>query len=122
MNTVILYGRNCQELELNTFGKGKDAISYVRFNLAVKNVVGGQGDTMFVPCIVWGRQAETMAEYVKKGDRLCLEGRLNIQKYEDKEDGKTRTSVQVVVNRFDFVESNRDRDEEPAEKSSKRKR
>lgn len=121
MNTVILYGRNCQELELNTAGKGKDATSYVRFNLAVKNV-GGQDDTMFVPCIVWGRQAETMAEYVKKGDRLCLEGRLNIQKYEDKEDGKTRTSVQVVVNRFDFVESNKDRDEEPAEKSSKRKR
>lgn len=120
MNTVILYGRTCQDIELNTAGKGKDATSYARFNLAVKNI-GGELDAMFVPCIVWGKQAETMAEYVSKGDRICLEGRLNIQKYEDKEDGKTRTSVQVVVNRFDFVETNRDREQTEAP-SNKRKR
>lgn len=113
MNTIILNGRTCQDMEVIQAGKN----CYVRFNLAVDDGKDADGirKTMFVPCIAWNKTATILEEYVRKGDRLILEGKLNIQKYADKEDEKTRTSVQVVVNRFDFIETRSDSDEEEEE-------
>lgn len=119
MNTIILNGRTCQDMELVETGKN----CYVRFNLAVDDGKDADGDrkTMFVPCIAWNKLAEIMEQYVRKGDRILIEGKLNIQKYADKEDDKTRTSVQVVINRMDFIETRTDdeEEEEPVRKPAK---
>lgn len=128
MNSVNLYGRICQDLEL-TKGKGKDAWKYVRFNVAVSDGKDEDGEkkTQFIPCIAWGTMAQTLVEYCKKGDRIVVWGRLNIQRYDASvevdpdHEPEWQTSVQVVLTGFDFVESGADREEE-APKSSKRKR
>ena len=107
MNSVTLYGRNCQDLELMETGKGKDSNCYVRFNIAINEGRDKNGEqiTQFVPCIAWGKLAETLCLYVCKGDRLVVQGRLNIQKYTEKGEEKPRTSVQVILSKVDFVES-----------------
>lgn len=128
MNTVNLYGRVCQDLEL-TKGKGKDAWKYVRFNVAVADGKDDDGEkrTQFIPCIAWNTTAQTLIDYVQKGDRIALRGRLNIQKYDasldpsDDHDPDWRTSVQVVVETFDFVESAADKEDKPVS-NPKRKR
>ena len=124
MNTVTLYGRNCQDLELMETGKGKDANCYVRFNIAINEGRDKDGEqiTQFVPCIAWGKLAETLCLYVCKGDRLVVQGRLNIQKYTEKGEEKPRTSVQVILSKVDFVETKADDEEEEPVKSPKRKR
>lgn len=123
MNSVNLYGRVCQDMELAQEGKGKDATSYVRFTLAVGDGVDRNGEkkTQFIPCVAWGSLAETLCDYVLKGDRLTVEGRINIQSYED-EDGNKRSSFQITVLRADFVETKAESDEKTEKKSDKRKR
>lgn len=127
MNTVNLYGRICQDLEMIK-GKGKDSWKFVRFNVAVNDGVDEEGEkrTQFIPCIAWGTTAQTLLDYCQKGDRIALRGRLNIQKYDASteldpdHEPDWRTSIQVVVETFDFVESKTDRDEK--QPSGKRKR
>lgn len=123
MNSVCLYGRVCQDLELGKAGKGKDAASYTRFTLAVGDGVDRNGDkkTQFIPCVAWGSLAETLCDYVLKGDRLTVEGRINIQSYED-EDGNKRSSFQITVLRADFVETKQEADDKLDKKSEKRKK
>ena len=121
MNSVNLYGRICNDLELSKAGKGKDAASYVRFQIAVADGVDKEGErkTQFIPCVAWNSTAETLCDYMKKGNRVALEGRINIQSYET-EDGDKRSSFQITVLRVHFVETKEE--SESREKSPKRKK
>lgn len=118
MNSVNLYGRITHDLELVELKKGKG--SYCRFSIAVKDGVDKDGEslTQFIPCIAWNNLAEVITDYVKKGDRLALEGKINIQSYED-EEGENRKSFQIIVNKVHLVET---KEESKDSKQNKRKR
>ena len=118
MNSVNLYGRITHDLELVELKRGKG--SYCRFSIAVKDGVDKDGEslTQFIPCIAWNNLAEVITDYTKKGDRIALEGKINIQSYED-EDGENRKSFQVVVNKVHLVET---KEESKDSKKDKRKR
>lgn len=118
MNSVNLYGRITHDLELVELKKGKG--SYCRFSVAVKDGVDKDGEslTQFIPCIAWNNLAEVITDYVKKGDRIALEGKINIQSYED-EEGENRKSFQIVVNKVYLVET---KEETKDSKKDKRKR
>ena len=119
MNNVNLIGRICQDIELVAVGKGKDASEYTRFSLAVPDGKDKDGEpvTQFVPCIAWNNLARVLHDYTIKGDRIAVEGRLNIQNYE--KDGEQRKSIQIVINKVHLLESKK---EEEPEKNPKRKR
>lgn len=125
MNNVTLLGRVCNDLEIVDVKKS----AYTRFSLAVADGKDKDGEpmTQFVPCIAWNSLAETLCEYVKKGDRLAIEGKLNIQRYTEEGEEKPRTTVQVICTRVHFIETKADREEkkEPVEEKktyTKRKR
>lgn len=110
MNSINLYGRICHELELKEANKNS---VYVRFSLAVADGKDKDGNvlTQFIPCVAWNSLAETLCQYAEKGDRLAVEGKLNLQKYTEKGEEKPRTTVQVILTRVHFVETKADRDE-----------
>jgi single-strand DNA-binding protein len=57
----------------------------------------------FIEVTVWGKQAETLCRWKKKGDPLLVEGRLQQDKWVDKETGKNRSKLKVVCTNFTFV-------------------
>ena len=118
MNNVNLYGRIATELKFEATSKKDKEKGYCRFLLAVRDGVDADGEqkTQFISCIAWNQLAKTISDYMKKGDRFALTGKINVQKYED-EDGEERTSFQIVVSQVYFVET-----KETETKSSKRKR
>lgn len=65
----------------------------------------------FVDCVAWGKQAELIAEHVRKGDSFFVEGRLEFSQWSDRESGKSRTKLEVVVQNFQFVGPKKDRAE-----------
>lgn len=103
MNNVQLLGRLTKDIEL---AQAKSKKVYGRFTLAVQN---GE-DTMFIDCVAFDKLAETIEKYVKKGNRLLVEGSLNVSTYEDK-DGNNRKSTNVFVNKITFIESASSKDE-----------
>ncbi len=56
--------------------------------------------------VVWGKPGEIIAQYMKKGSKIYLEGKIQSRKYEDKE-GQTRYVTEINVSDFAFLDSNR---------------
>ena len=99
VNKVILIGNATRDAELHHTQTGK-AVSAIR--LATNRQVKGEEETQFHTIICWDRLAETTAEYVKKGDPLYVEGRLQYRSYQD-EEGSTRGSCEVVAEDVQFL-------------------
>jgi single-strand DNA-binding protein len=106
MNTVSLIGNLATEVELRDVGEDKKVAGFL---LAV-NRPTRDGDADFVWISVWDRQAEVCSEFLGKGQRVGIVGRLRSSSWQD--DGKQRRSVEVVAQRVDFLSGPR-RDEGP---------
>ena len=97
MNVVALIGNLATEVELREVAGGKKVAS---FRLAVDRPGGAEAD--FVGVTAWERQAETCAEYLAKGRRVAVEGRLRSSSWETP-DGERRSAVEVVAHRVEFL-------------------
>jgi single-strand DNA-binding protein len=96
MNVVTLIGNLATDVELREVAGGKQRASFL---LAVDRP--GQDEADFVWITAWDRQAETCGEFLTKGRRIALDGRLRSRRWE--EDGKQRSAVEVVANRVQFL-------------------
>ena len=104
-NKVILMGNLTRDPELRSTTSGSSVAS---FALAItRNWNNAQGErqeeTSFIDCEAWGRTGETIAKYVQKGRQLLVSGRLRQDTWQDKDTGKNRSTLRVVVEEFSFV-------------------
>ena len=99
MNSVILMGRLVRDVELKQTSTGK---TYCRFSLAVKKEFTKDGAD-FINCVAWDKRAEILANYLSKGQRILIQGRLNTSSYEA--NGETRYSTDVIVDKITFIEN-----------------
>ena len=77
----------------------------VAVNRRWKNPQGEQQEeTTFVDCEAWGRTAEVITQYLKKGRPIYVEGRLKLDQWQDKE-GNNRSKLKVVIETFQFIDS-----------------
>lgn len=97
MNIAILMGRLTREPELKYTSNGK---AYTTFTLAVQKT---KDEAEFIDCVAWEKTAENIAEYFRKGNRILIQGRLNVSSYE--QNGEKRKFTRVLVNIFEFVDS-----------------
>ena len=111
-NKVILAGNLTRDPELRYTPKGT---AVARITLAVnRTYTAGEGgekkeEVSFVDVDVWGRQAEVISQYMKKGRPLLVEGRLKQDTWEDKNTKQKQSKLKVVLESFSFIDSgNRD--------------
>jgi single-strand DNA-binding protein len=103
INRTILVGRLTKDPELR-YTSGN--IAFARFTLAVnRTFTGPSGDREadFIQCIVWRKQAENLARFVKKGSLIGVEGRIQTGSYDDK-DGIRKFTTDVVCDSVQFLE------------------
>ena len=106
-NKVILMGNLTRDPEVR-YTSGGTAIA--KLGLAVnrrwKNQEGQmQEETTFVDVDAFGRQAETIGQYLKKGRPVMMEGRLKLDQWDDKQTGQKRSKLGVVLENFQFLDS-----------------
>ena len=102
INRVVLVGRITKTPDLR---KTQSGTSVVSFTIACNRRVPSQGqDADFINCVAWNKTADFMAQYVKKGALLGLEGRIQTRSYDDK-DGKRVYITEVVADSVQFLES-----------------
>lgn len=102
MNNIVLLGRLTKDADIRSTQSGKVVAS---FTLAVDRpyTQNGKREADFIACQIWGKSAEVLGKSVHKGQRVLLEGRLQIRQYTDK-NGNKRTAAEVVTDRFEFIE------------------
>lgn len=104
MNRVILTGRLATDPELRYTQTGR---ARARFNIAVNQQYRDQEGnlqetTTFIPIVVWGAQAESCANFLKKGRMVAVDGRLRIDTFETQE-GERKKIVEVIAQRVEFL-------------------
>lgn len=108
INRVVLVGRLTRDPELRQTGSGT---SYCRFSIANNRnyTVNGERkeEVSFFNCVAWGKQAEIINQYTRKGKQVAIDGRLQQRSYQG-QDGKTQSSVDVVVESLQFIGSNQE--------------
>ena|SRR5690625_1620249 len=103
INRVVLVGRLTRDPDLRYTPNG---VAVANFTLAVNRPFTnqqGDRDADFINCVAWRRQAENLANYMKKGNQIGVDGRLQSRSYEDK-DGKMVYVTEVVADSVQFLE------------------
>jgi single-strand DNA-binding protein len=107
-NKVILIGNLTRDVELRQTQSG---MALAKFGMATNRKWSQNGEqkesTCFVDLTAWGRQAELLNQYVKKGSQLFVEGRLEYSTWEAKDGGGKRSKLEVVVENFQFLGTGR---------------
>ncbi len=114
LNRVILIGRLTRDPELRV--TSQSGVPMASFSIAVDRPYqsqSGQRETDFIDCVAWRRLAETVAEHMRKGRLIAVEGRLQIRNYET-QDGQRRRVAEVVADDVRFLDRPRDTDREGA--------
>lgn len=104
-NKVILMGNLTRTPELRTIPSGTQVTDITLAVNETFNDSSGQRQerTSFVDITVWGKRAEVLCRWKKKGDPLLVEGRLQQDKWVDKQSGQNRSKLKVVCDNFTFV-------------------
>ena len=102
MNKIILVGRLTKDPEVRSTSAGFSTVNFtVAVNRNFKNKEGNY-DADFLPCVAFRNQADFISKYFKKGNMICLEGRVQTRNY-DAQDGTKRYVTEVVVENVEFV-------------------
>jgi len=100
-NRVQLIGRLGKDPEMKKFESGKVTVRIVV--ATSENYKNENGDlvttTQWHPVVAWGRTAENMAKFLKKGSEVVINGKLTHRSYEDKE-GVTKYVTEVLTDEF----------------------
>lgn len=103
MNKVILMGRLTKDPDVRYNTNGDKQMCIARFSLAVDRR-GKDAATDFITCVAFGKTAEFLEKYVKKGTKLVTSGRIQTGSYTNQKGDKVYTT-DVVVEECEFAES-----------------
>lgn len=102
MNAAIILGRLTRDPVIKASQSG---MTIARFTLAVNrlNKKGQNQEADFINCVAFGKTAEAIGNYVYKGQRLLVEGRIQTGSYTSKS-GEKKYTTEISVNRAEFIE------------------
>jgi single-strand DNA-binding protein len=105
-NRVILAGNLTRDPELRYTPKGTAIASFgMAINRRWKSETGeNKEEVTFVDIEAWGRQAEVVGQYMKKGKPFLVEGRLKLDQWEDKNTHQKQSKLKVVLESFSFID------------------
>jgi single-strand DNA-binding protein len=110
MNTVIITGNLTRDVETR-FTPNGTAIGNVNIacNRKWKDPSGElKEEVSFFGVVIFGKQAETVAQYFKKGSPIMVQGRLKQESWDDKKTGEKRSKTVIVMESFEFMSGKRE--------------
>ena len=99
-NKVILMGNLTRDPELKYTPQGTSVCTFsIAFNEKRKEVE----KTHFFDCEAWSKTAELITQYLKKGDQVCVDGRLDYNSWDD-QTGNKKSKIKIVVDKIQFLQ------------------
>lgn len=117
-NKVQLIGNLTRDIELRHTQGG---MQIAKFGMAINRKSKDKETTCYVDCTAFDKSAELLAQYVRKGSPLFVEGRLEFSTWEAKDGGK-RSKLEVVVENFQFIGAALTEDAAPARSQGKQEK
>lgn len=104
INKVLLFGNLTRDPELKALPSGMNVSNFsIATNRVFRDRDGKkQEQTDFHNVVVFGRQADTVSQYMKKGSSVFIEGRLQTRSWDDKTSGEKKYRTEVIADRVQF--------------------
>jgi len=104
LNKAFIIGNLTRDPELKSLPSGIKVVTFsVATNRVWKDKNGVKQESAdFHNIVSFGKQAETIAQYMKKGSSIFIEGRMQTRSWDDKESGQKRYRTEIVADRFQF--------------------
>lgn len=104
INKALLFGNLTRDPELRALPSGMNVCNFsIATNRVYRDREGKkQEQTDFHNVVVFGRQADTVAQYLKKGSSVFVEGRMQTRSWDDKTSGEKKYRTEVVADRVQF--------------------
>jgi len=110
INNVILVARLVRDAELKYTANGYAILNFsIANNRSVKRNDEWQDEVSFFQCNIFGKRAESLAEYMIKGKQVVISGSLKQDRWTDK-DGNNRSVVKIMVDKLQFVGGKRNQE------------
>lgn len=112
MNKVVIIGRNVKDIELMQTSTGT---SVAEFSVAVRRSfksANGEYESDFLNCVAYKNTAELISRYVKKGDMVGIDGRIQTRNYTNKE-GRKVYVTEIIVENVEFLQSKKQDGQKP---------
>ncbi|MDA0813907.1 MAG: single-stranded DNA-binding protein, partial [Verrucomicrobia bacterium] len=119
LNKVLLIGNLTRDPEIRYTAKGSAVADFsIALNRGFSNDAGERvEETTFVDIVAWNKSAELAREYFSKGRKVYVEGRLQLDTWEDKETRQPRQKMRVIAERLDFADAKPQQDRDPRSNS-----
>lgn len=111
LNKVLLIGNTTRAIELRYLPSGSAAAKTgLAVNRTWKDKVTGEkkDETMFIDIVIYGKSAEIANQYLLKGKKVLVEGRLVLEQWMDNQSGQKRSKHTLAVESFQFLDSKSD--------------
>ncbi len=108
INKVIVTGNLTRDAELRSTPSGTQLLNVgIAVNDRRRNRQTDQWEDYanFFDCTMWGERAQKIAQYLTKGTKVAIEGRLHYSSWEDKNTGQRRSKVDITIDNIDFMSS-----------------
>ena len=104
LNKVYLYGNLTRDTEMKSLPNGNKVTSFsIATNRVYKDQAGNKQEQVeYHNIVVFGRQAETSAQYLKKGQGVMIEGRIQTRSWDDKTTGEKKYRTEIVADAVQF--------------------
>lgn len=109
INKVVLTGNLTREPELRRTASGAAVLGFgIAVNDRRKNPQTGEWEDVpnYFDCTMFGTRAESVSQYIGKGSKVAVEGKLRWSQWQDKQSGQNRSKVSVVVEEIEFMSRN----------------
>ena len=109
INKVMISGNLTRDAELRSTAGGMSVLNMgVAVNDRKRNAQTGEWEDYanFIDCTLFGRRAESLAQYLTKGTKVAIEGRLHYSSWEDRNGGGRRSKIDVYVDEIEFLSRN----------------
>ncbi len=104
LNKALIVGNLTRDPEITTIPSGQKVCKFsVATNRVWKDKSGAkQESATYHNIVVWGKQAETSAQYLKKGQQVMIEGRIETRSWDDKATGEKKYRTEIIADRVQF--------------------
>lgn len=106
MNQVAISGNLTRDAEHRATSGGTSTLSFsVAVNDRRKNAQTGEWEDVpnFIDCVMFGRRADSLQPYLRKGVKVSVAGKLRWSSWKDRDTGKSRSKVEVIVDELEFM-------------------
>ena len=123
LNKIMLMGNLTREVELSYLPSQTPVAELsLAINRKWQDAQGQQKEEVtFVECSMFGKRAEVLAKYVKKGQPIYVEGRLKLESWEA-QDGSKRSKLKVIIENFEFLGSKPEGQQQAPERTAQAQR